>query len=174
VITVEDEAMYRLLTATAPADIDTALGGQEIMSRFGIRPLRQTNAMAGSHELEFLQACYLFMQKWAEQFKTTITMTFMPELFPGMRVSLDQHNLVVYVTEVSHVCDYTNGFYTTAVIMAPSSPTSISRQLMLSVNYTVNPLVVDPTGLLGTPGAGRSQAFTNPFGGLGTVPIGGS
>jgi hypothetical protein len=61
------------------------------------------------------------MLKWAEQYKTTCQFTFMPELYPGMRINLKGHNLQVYVTEVTHTFDYENGFNTSAIIMAPST-----------------------------------------------------
>jgi hypothetical protein len=72
--------------------------------------------------MEFLLACQIFMEQWAKQYQTTISMTFMPELFPGMRVQLPSQDLQVYVSAVSHVCDYEQGFYTQVTIAAPSSP----------------------------------------------------
>lgn len=130
VATVEEPWLYMRLAQVAPAELDI-VGGEALMRRFGIRPLKHTAMMAGTHELEFLLACQLFMQKWAEQYQTTITMTFMPELFPGMRVELTNHNLQIYVTQVTHTCDYSQGFATAAVIMAPSNPNSL--QAMLTV-----------------------------------------
>ena len=77
--------------------------------------------------LEFLLACQIFMQKWAEQYNTTASFTFMPELFPGMRVQLAQTGIAVYVHQVTHTFDMEEGFTTTAQIMAPSSPDSGQR-----------------------------------------------
>jgi len=136
VATVEQPWLYQRLILAAPGDLETAQG-TEIMQRFGVRPLAQTFAMAGSHELEFLLACQVFMEQYAKQYQTEITMTFMPELFPGMRVQLADFQLQVYVKEVQHVCDYEQGFQTQAVIMAPSTPGS--KQLMLSVNSAATP-----------------------------------
>jgi hypothetical protein len=131
VATVEDEWLFKRITAAAPSDIDS-LTGLQIMQRFGIRPLKQAYAMAGDPSLELLMAAQVFMQKWAEQWQTTISMTFMPELFPGMRVQLAGHNLQVYVSSVTHSCDYERGFTTSAVIMAPSNPNG--KQLMSAVS----------------------------------------
>jgi hypothetical protein len=72
--------------------------------------------------MEFLCAVQLFMQKWAEQYSTQIDLTFMPELYPGQRIQLDGHNMQVYVSQVTHNCDFDAGFTTTATIMAPSTP----------------------------------------------------
>ena len=60
------------------------------------------------------------MEKWAQQYQTMCSFTFLPELFPGMRVILSGHDLQVYVSEVTHTFDWENGFSTSAVIMAPS------------------------------------------------------
>jgi len=150
VATVEQQWLYSRLVMAAPGDMETMLGA-EVMQRFGVRPLAQTYAMAGSHELEFLLACQTFMQKYAEQYQTEVTMTFMPELFPGMRVQLADQDLQVYVKSVTHTCDYERGFQTTAVIMAPSSP--YARSKMLTVNTVYGP----------GPDQDTLRAFQDPF-----------
>jgi hypothetical protein len=125
VATVEQPWLYTRLLVAAPGDIEVA-SGQEIMQRFGIRPLQQSFAMAGTQEMEFLLACQIFMEQWAKQYQTVISMTFMPELFPGMRVQLVSQDLQVYISAVSHVCDYEQGFFTQVTIAAPSSPQAAS------------------------------------------------
>ena len=125
VATVEQPWLYARLLVASPGDIEVA-AGQQIMQRFGIRPLQQAYAMAGTQELEFLLACQVFMEQWAKQFQTVIQMTFMPELFPGMRVELPDRDLQVYVSRVAHTCDYEQGFFTQVTISAPSSPQAAS------------------------------------------------
>jgi len=158
ICSVEDTWLYERLIAAAPAGLEQYIG-PEMMQRYGIRPLQHQAAMAGSHELEFLLACYMFMQKYAEQYQTQISMTFMPELIPGMRVQLDQHNLEVYVTGVTHQCDFSAGFATTATIMAPSSP--LKKQLMLSVNTATTPFSI-PGSAIPNEVSGAVTAFHNP------------
>jgi len=102
------------------------------MRRYGARPLKVPVAMAGSKNLEFLLAAQYFMQKWAAQYETTCSFTFLPELFPGMRIILSGHNLQVYVSEVTHTFDWENGFSTQAVIMAPSQAGGSSAMSGLS------------------------------------------
>jgi hypothetical protein len=133
VVSVEQPWLYYRLVAGAPTNLDTELGPLDMEQIYGIRPLQHVEAVAGSRQLEFIMACQLFMQKWAEQYQTQVTMTFMPELFPGMRVALPDHQLQVYVTSVTHVCDYAQGFQTQATIMAPSNP--LAKDLMAAVNY---------------------------------------
>jgi hypothetical protein len=82
-------------------------------------------------EMEFLAAVKLFLQKWAEQYSTRVEMTFMPELFPGMRVNLVGHNVSVYVQQVSHNFDFSNGggFSTMATVTAPTSSTGSATRI---------------------------------------------
>lgn len=131
IATVEDEWLFQRLKLTAPSDLDS-LSGIEIMQRFGVRPLKQVYAMAGDQSLELMLACQVFMQKWAQQYQTTVQMTFMPELFPGMRVELAGHNLQVYISQVTHQCDFERGFTTSITISAPSNPNG--KQLMDQTN----------------------------------------
>jgi hypothetical protein len=151
VVTVEQPWLYEMLMAAAPGDLEAGVPGTLLMQKFGIRPYQATYAAAQTGgELEFLIACQIFMQKWAEQYKTSISMTFMPELWPGMRVVLAQHNLEVYVSAVTHTCDYEQGFSTQVTILAPGNPHG--KNLAASVNTAVDPN--DPT----------MSAFSNLFG----------
>lgn len=121
VASVENKFLFGALTAMSlgfPEQMD----GLELMRRFGVRPFRQELSNIKSKEMEFLIACQFFMLKWAQQFATQVEFTFMPELFPGMRIDLSGHNMQVYVTEVNHTFDFEDGFTTTATIMAPSNP----------------------------------------------------
>lgn len=156
VATVEDTWLYERLIKVAPGDPETA-SGEEMMRRYGVRPLHQTYAMAGTHELELILACQVFMEKWAQQYQTTVSMTFMPEILPGMRIELGGHNLSVYVTEVTHVCDFEQGFTTELTIMAPAHPGA--KALMATVNTATGPTGGDALG-------GAMTAFTNPIGGI--------
>ncbi len=158
VATVEQDWLYQRLIQVAPGDLEGA-SGEALMRRFGIRPLKQVFSMAGSYELELLLACQVFMEKWAQQYQTTISMTFMPELMPGMRVHLASHNLTVYVSEVTHVCDMAGGFGTTAVICAPARPNVLSAMADVRTpgesldDSDANRAFVNPGGLgdFGTP-----------------------
>lgn len=118
-VSVEHEWLFQRLQRIAPGDLG-GVNGEQLMRRFGVRPIKVPVAMAGKESLEFLLACQIFMEKWAQQYQTLCSFTFLPELFPGMRVVLAGHNLQVYVSEVTHTFDWENGFTTQAVIMAPS------------------------------------------------------
>ena len=138
VVTVEDQWLYERLTAIAPSTTEN-LDPVSLVQRFGVRPYAQEYTLAGDHSLEFLIAAQLFMLKWAEQYRTTCQFTFMPELYPGMRINLKGHNLQVYVTEVTHTFDYENGFNTSAIIMAPSTGDASDRVMKGSNTSRMSP-----------------------------------
>lgn len=124
VATVEKPWLFRRMDAVAPHVPDEPIysGGAAMMKKFGVRPLVQPMSSVMQGPMEFLLACQLFMRKWAEQYATVIETTFMPEVFPGMRLNLVGHNLQVYVTEVTHAGDFESGFTTSMTIVAPSRP----------------------------------------------------
>lgn len=121
VATIENEWLFQKLTERSIVKSD--LNAQDFVKRFGIRPLPKRSANYVSPEMEFLGACHLFMSKWAEQFSTEVSMTFMPELFPGMRVELVGHGITLYVESVTHNFNFnqSGGFTTSAVLTTPMS-----------------------------------------------------
>jgi hypothetical protein len=94
---------------------------KSFLERFGLRPLMQTYPQIKNSTFEYFMALQLFMQKWADQYLTTVQFTFMPELYPGMRVNLANWGISVYVQSVTHNWDMSSGFSTTASISAPSA-----------------------------------------------------
>jgi len=118
--TIENPGLMQMMLQMDPQQ-NQDFSKEAIYQRFGARPLVMSMPMIKSPLLERFQAIYMFMQKWAEQYMTTIEITFMPELFPGMRVELSGHELTVYVKEVTHTFDRKLGFTTELVIMAPST-----------------------------------------------------
>lgn len=131
VATVEDAWLFdRLIQASVISpDVTTSA---EFLDRFGIRPLKEEySSIAGKDNpgVELIIAAQRFMQKWAEQSLTNVELTFMPELFPGMRINLIGHDITVYVNAVTHNFDFQSGFSTTASIMAPSKTSAISAPI---------------------------------------------
>lgn len=131
VATVENEWLFnRLLDmAVVAPEFETI---EDIYGRYGVRPLLDSGrASIMTAEMELLSAAKLFLQKWSEQYSTRVDLTFMPELFPGMRVELVGHNVAVYVEQVSHHFDFANGggFSTTASVTAPHSPVGSATRI---------------------------------------------
>lgn len=99
---------------------------KDYLSRFGGRPNMITIPAITQGRPEFFMALYLFMQRWANQFKAEVPMTFMPELYPGMILSLDEFGFQAYITEVTHSFQYGKGGYfrTDAQVVAPARTTA--------------------------------------------------
>lgn len=95
---------------------------QGYLSRFGGRPNMVSIPSISQGRPEFFMALYLFMQRWANQFKADIPMTFMPELWPGMIATLPEFNFQAYVSEVVHTFQFGKGGYfkTNALVCAPA------------------------------------------------------
>lgn len=119
--TVDTEWLYKRMIAYSPG-LTENMTAKDLLGVYGMRPHSQTYSNVYGQEMELMLAVQLFMQKWAEQYNTQIQLTFMPELFPGMRINLVGHALQVYVSEVTHNFDYATGFTTNAVISSPSNP----------------------------------------------------
>lgn len=95
------------------------------LSRFGGRPNMVSMPSIQQGRPEFFMALYLFMQRWANQFKANIPMTFMPELWPGMILALPEFNFQAYIQEVVHNFQFGKGGYftTNAMVCAPARTT---------------------------------------------------
>jgi len=92
----------------------------EFLRRYGPRVLREEYPLVTSTIYECLLAFQQFLLGWSRQFETPFTFTFMPELFPGGKVGFPEHGLQMFIEEVVHVWDTTNGYTTVAKLIAPS------------------------------------------------------
>ena len=145
--TVENEWLFSRMQKAAPRlPGETMTRGTEIMKRFGVRPMINNMAMVQSGPMEVMMAIAIFMEQWALQYATVVELTFMPELFPGMRIELVGHGLQVYVSQVTHNCDFEAGFTTTATIMAPSMPAF--GQVMTALHDAIGQDKIDINDLL--------------------------
>jgi hypothetical protein len=116
-------------------NIITMLFGEEIaknfdvekfMIKYGMRPYVTTQPLITNGTLEFSSALMTFMNMWAQQYSTQVGFTFMPELFPGIRIQfpdiiIEGEALECYVSNVTHEGDMKNGFITKATLTAPSA-----------------------------------------------------
>jgi hypothetical protein len=93
----------------------------KFLQRYGVRPYYEDAPYIHSPIFEVFVAFQRFMFLWARQFLTRSEFTFMPELYPGGRVSFRDHGVICYVDSVKHEFDYENGFTTTANLSAPSA-----------------------------------------------------
>lgn len=94
----------------------------DFLQHYGARPYKEDQPIIRSSTFEFLFAWQRFMQKWSQQFATTVEMTFQPEIFAGGIVAFPEHGVQMFVESVTHSWDYAGGFSTSAVMTAPSIP----------------------------------------------------
>jgi hypothetical protein len=96
---------------------------QELLNRVGARISRQKASKVLGSEQEFWYAVRQFTMAWANQFSGTPTLTFMPELFPGMMLRIPELGVQFYIKEVTHSFNMADesGFETSVTIVAPSS-----------------------------------------------------
>lgn len=135
VVTMENEPLFNQLRKVAPGDMQ-GMTGRDIIRKFGVRPFKQSYVMVSNAAMEFLLATQLFMGKFSSMYNANVSFTFMPELYPGMRVLLRKHNLQMYCSQVEHSFDYEQGFTTRAVLSSPSDPAA--AQQILNENSLTN------------------------------------
>lgn len=130
IVSIQDTTTMQLLFGTVKNNTATDQQNAKIalnfLQRYGIRPLPQEVNVIHSHSLEYFFALQTFMQQWANQYTSTVTLTFMPELYPGMRVVVNLDNesggrdqYQFYCVSVSHTGDRSGGYTTQASLTAP-------------------------------------------------------
>ena len=117
---------------TIYSDEAAVTAANAFLQRYGMRPFVQEQNMIHSHTLEYLYALQTFMQQWVKQFVSNVQFTFMPELYPGMRIVInvdsetgqtDQYQF--YCMSVIHQGSRSSGFTTQATLTAPIKNTNI-------------------------------------------------
>ena len=136
IVSVQEDAIMKLLFfgATDKGTLqDLGFDAQKFLTKYGMRPFISQQPLIRSHLYEFSYALAMFMQKWSEQYNTLVELTFMPEIYPGMRLRFSDifinnnkndkvdtgGNLEVYVQSVSHQGTMSTGFTTSVTVTAP-------------------------------------------------------
>jgi hypothetical protein len=125
VATIDVPGLFQALFNTG--DGDNGLFGAEatsnIYQQFGPRPNFDQMATVAHGEVEFWYAVHNWMWSWSNQFRANVDLTFMPELFPGMLLQIQEFGFQAYIHSVSHSwnLDEGGGFDTQVTIVAPSS-----------------------------------------------------
>lgn len=126
IASVDFPSIMKALFGIDPSEADTYAFRDFVLRRFGAKPAVEQSAITADSlvggESEFFLALFLFMQNWANQFSANIPLTFMPELYPGMLLTLPEFAFQAYVQEVEHNFRFGKGggFTTTAKISAPA------------------------------------------------------
>ena len=124
-ITVEQQATLNLLFGYSPGDPNSVYNRVPgsialFLQRYGMRPYVDEEPQIRNTLMEFMYAWQTFMHLWSTQYNTQASFTFMPELYPGMIVYLPDHNLQLYVVNVTHQGSREGGFSTEATLTCPS------------------------------------------------------
>lgn len=98
------------------------------LRKYGARPHYEEAPMVRSGYYETFLAYQKFMLMWSRQFNADFSFTFMPEVFPGGIIRFPQHDLQMYVEEVTHNFDYETGFETHVKFIAPADAKLGARQ----------------------------------------------
>lgn len=122
-----DQAPLMNFMLGLPIDKTDEQYGPTLISTFGLRPKVEDNRFIRNRAFNFTYALHKFQEMWANQWQFVVNLTFMPELYPGMRIELVDRTLpdgtpcpvAVYVESVSHSGSRSTGFTTTAVVSTP-------------------------------------------------------
>ncbi len=90
------------------------------LQHYGARPHKEEEPLIRNTLYEFLLAWQKFMYLWAQQFATTISFTFQPEVMAGGLIAFPDHDVQMFCEQVTHNFDYEAGFSSEAVMTAPS------------------------------------------------------
>ena len=109
----------------------TTFDSEKFLNKYGMRPYISSQPIIRDHLLEFASSANTFMNLWAEQYRTEIGFTFMPEVYPGMRLQFPEiivqgGCLEVYVQSVVHQGSMSSGFTTRLEITAPVAANPVS------------------------------------------------
>lgn len=76
--------------------------GASFLSRYGARPNFDPMDNISGHRQEFFFAVFRFMLNWATRWSANVSVTFMPELYPGMLAVFPTYGIQCYVQQVTH------------------------------------------------------------------------
>ena len=126
IVSIEDGGTMNVLFGKSSSNTGSQ-GVINFLQRYGMRPMAKEQNMIRTHIMEYVYALTGFMNQWVNQYASTVSLTFMPELYPGMRINMDidddtgngTTNYQFYCTSVTHSCSRVAGFTTQATLTAP-------------------------------------------------------
>jgi hypothetical protein len=98
-----------------------ALEARQFLRKYGIRPHYEDAPFIRNAFFEIFYAYTQFQMLWSNQFRTSFQFTFMPELYPGGIVAMEDHGIQCYIDSVTHSFDYESGFTTQANLSSPAA-----------------------------------------------------
>jgi cell wall-associated NlpC family hydrolase len=115
-----------ILTASTPQLLNNLLDVASFLDKYGMRPYVQEQQFVHSQAMEYFYALHTFMLQWSNQFVSTVQTTFLPEMYPGMRVKIVFSNengttdkYEFYCMGVTHQGSRSGGFTTQLNLTSP-------------------------------------------------------
>jgi cell wall-associated NlpC family hydrolase len=127
VATIDMPGLLEAITGVNPGEPGIYGNVNQIYEQFGPRPNMCSLPTVSAPSLAaFWFAVRLFQENWANQFRANVEITFMPELFPGMLLAIDELGFQCYITSVTHQWNFQDGigFSTSVNVIAPSTTAS--------------------------------------------------
>lgn len=123
IITIEQDDVMKILLGLDPNKNYKNMPGQWMLQRFGMRPMREDIGQIRDHNWEWMLALHRFQELWSQQFQTNLATTFLPEVYPGMRIELVDRGTGLYVEAVTHTGSRQQGFSTQIQVSVPMKKT---------------------------------------------------
>lgn len=112
-------------------NIEGYQSASSFLQKYGLRPHFEEAPFIRNSFFEIFYAYTQFQTLWANQFRSSFQMTFMPELYPGGIVAFEDYGIQCFIDSVTHTFDYGSGFNTqanfSAVAALSDSNSSISQ-----------------------------------------------
>lgn len=91
-----------------------AQGFTDLMNKWGVSVLKQTDDNIVSHVMTTIEALYMLCKSWASVSECTVQLAFRPDIYPGLRLKFPSINgLTAFVDSCTQTWDAQNGGSTT-------------------------------------------------------------
>lgn len=151
----QDEVMALILGFDLKKNQNANGLGQAIMDKFGLRPKRDDNYNLFSIGYNYMNALHRFQEAWANQWQAIVSFTFLPEVFPGMRIELADKGIAVYVESITHSGSRTSGFTSTVMVSTPMRRMPNGKWALLDMEFKIKDFVDTETVTTNATGGDR-------------------
>jgi hypothetical protein len=133
----QDEVMALLLGVDLKEGKNASGLGRAILDKFGLRPKRDDNYNLFNFGYNYMNSLHRFQEAWANQWQAMVSFTFMPEVFPGMRIELVDKGIGVYVESITHSGSRTAGFTSTITVSSPMRRMPNNKWALLNMEFDI-------------------------------------
>ena len=98
-----------------------AQGFKDLMNRWGVSVMKQSDDNIVSHVMTSIEALYMLCKSWASVSECTVQLAFRPDIYPGLRLKFPSINgLTAFVDSCTQTWDAQNGGSTTVHLVGAS------------------------------------------------------